>query len=115
MAELQRITEGWTATMDAFTCLRDKTAFSLTGYTVTISIRDSDNTAITPAGTLTVLNQTTYPGQVTYAPHASDFARSTAIGDAREVFKVRIKVVDSNGKVAFFPNGAADEISVYPA
>ena len=115
MAVLVEIVEGWTETLDTFTCLRNKTAFSLTGYTVAVTIRDSDGNVITPGGTVTVLNQTTYPGQLTYAPHASDFSRSTALGRAREVFEFRVKVTDSNGKIAYFPNGDADEISVYRA
>lgn len=114
MSELLSVAEGWTGLLGPFTLKVDGVALNLTGMTVTLMLRKAAGD-VTPGGTLTVLNQSSYPGQVTYAPVAADFDFSASGNITRQPYKLRFKVVDAGGKIVYFPNGDADEISVYQA
>ena len=110
--ELISITEGWTDTLGPFTLRVDGTPLVLTGYTVALVLRDEAGALITHGGTTTVLNQSTYPGQVTYKPVAADFTFSPD-ADRRQSYWIKWKVTDGAGSIAYFPQGEADTISVY--
>lgn len=115
MSQLLSVASGWTGRLGPFTLLADGVAVSLTGMTVTLVIRDPDGALVTPGGTVTVNpDQVANPGKVVYDPAATDFVWVSG-GPARQPFQIRWKVVDGAGKVVYFPNGDADEISVYRA
>lgn len=113
MSNLVDVTDGWTGTLGPFTLKVDGVALDLTGMTVVPYIHTSLGTLVTLGGTLTVLNQGTNPGQVTYAPAATDFQFEAGGNLIRQPYKIHFKVTDSLGKIVSFPNGAANEISVY--
>jgi len=107
MSTLLSIATGWTDTL-TFTLKADGTAVDLTGLTPTIVLHDPSGALVQTTGTVTVLNQTTNTGQVTYDPVANDFSLAGK-------YAVRWKVVDGAGAVVYFPNGAADTVVVYQA
>lgn len=115
MATFGPIVEGWTATLGPFTLKDDGAAFNLTNFTVAIEIKNGAGTDMSAAGTVTKLTQSGATlGQVTYAPHANDFVRSTGMLFTRgERFTIRFKVTDGSNKVQYFPNGQPDEIDVF--
>lgn len=112
---LLSIANGWTAPLGPFTILADGVAVDLTGMTVEIVIRRPSGALVTPLGTLTPdPDQVTNRGQVTYFPLATDFTWTTG-GQVHQPYRLHFRVTDSLSKVAYFPNGDADEIAVYRA
>jgi hypothetical protein len=114
----ESIVTGETETLGPFTLSADGAAFSLTGYTVTTAFTKGDGTDVTTAGTVTVLTQSgATVGQITYAPHTDDFARSTSMSGfprKAEEFGIRWKVTNtSTSKFKYFPSGPADILPVY--
>lgn len=112
MSDLLSIVSGWTGILGPFTLKIDGAALDLTGLTVTVVLRGPSGT-ITPGGTVTLLNQVTNKGQVTYSPISTDFVFSAGGNVSRQTFQIHWKVVDGSGKIVYFPNGQADEIGVY--
>lgn len=112
MSVLLSLVSGWTGVLGPFTLRGDGTPVNLTGLTVTLTARRDDGTEVTLAGTVTVADQTTSPGQVSYSPVASDFTWITG-GVSRQPYHIRWKVVDGAGKTVYFPNGLASEFSVF--
>jgi hypothetical protein len=110
---LFRITEGWTGMLGPFTLKIDGVPFNLNTYTPTIVIRKPSGALVAAGGQVSVLNQGTNPGQVTYDPAPTDFAWESGRYTNAQIFTVRWKVTDSNNKVVYFPNGEPDEIEVY--
>lgn len=107
MSLLLTLTEGWTQTLDPFTLKANGTALSLSGMTVELIMKDVRENTVDTAGDLTVdPDQGANPGVVRYAPDAADFVA------ARSPYSVHFKVTDGSGNVAFFPNGAPDQIVV---
>lgn len=86
------IVEGWTAPMDAQLKLRG-VAFDASGMTVTAVIHDKDGRAVTVSADW--LAQASATTRMT--PNAGDFRV------ALSPYRLRYKVVDAGGKVAFFP------------
>jgi hypothetical protein len=110
------IVTGETKTLGPFTLLADGTVFTLTGYTVATAFTNGEGTDVTTAGTVTVLTQSgSTIGQITYAPHAADFTRtSTVPARVAERFGIRWKVTNvSTGKIEYFPSGPADILPVH--
>lgn len=110
---LLAISAGWTDTLPPFTLKLNGVPVVLTGKTVNLMLRNASGTLITPGGTITILNQDDFPGQLTYTPHANDFQFEANRYTLAQTYQIRWKVTDSNGKVVTFPNGQPDEISVY--
>jgi hypothetical protein len=116
MPLLFEITEGWTGALGPFTLSAQlpgasvATPFNLTGYTVTLEMREGA-TNRTVAGTTTQRDQSTYPGQVMFAPAATDF--TVGASGMKTTYTFRWRVIDSQGKTVFFPNGAADIVIVH--
>lgn len=115
MATFGPIVQGWTGTLGPFTLMADGSAFNLGSYSVAIEIKNGAGTDMSAAGTVTKLTQSgATVGQVTYAPHANDFVRSTGMLSTRgERFTMRFKVTDGSNKIQYFPNGQPDEIYVF--
>jgi hypothetical protein len=109
------LVEGWTGLLGPFTLLVDAVPFSLTGFTVTLVLRDSDGNLVTTGGVVSLLDQTLYPGQVTYAPIATDFVFRTGRYVTATVYHMHWKVVDGDGKVVFFPNDESVQLEVHRA
>lgn len=109
---LLSIVEGWTGLLGPFTLRIGGAAVDLTGMTVTLSMRRESGTLVTPGGTITVLDQTTNKGQVTYAPIASDFVFEPNRYNRIQTYTLRWKVVDGSAKVVYFPNADPEEIGV---
>src|SRR3954464_7762328 len=87
---------GWTAPIDID--LKDDGSVpsgTLAG-TVTLIMKNSYGTAIDFSGDVSIQDATNW--RVRVNPGAADF---TAAG----VYRARVKVTDSGGKVAYFPNG----------
>jgi BppU N-terminal domain len=75
-------------------------AVNLTGATVTLELYDPAGTAVTTTGDVTVPTPAT--GIVQYAPDAADLVAL----EGR--YTARFKIVDSNGYIAYAPDGKAD-------
>lgn len=113
---LLSITEGWTGVLGPFTLRVDGAPLALTGFTVTMSLRNPAGMVVVAAGTVAVnANQVTNPGQLTYAPAATDFVFIPGTYGLSQIYKMHWKVVDGANKVIYFPSGAPDEIEVYRA
>lgn len=115
MSELLDITEGWTGLLGPFTLRVDGAPVPLTGMSVELKLHNVKGVVITPGGVVTVLNQITNPGQVTYSPIATDFTLATGVNTnpIRQPFYLHWKVTDMASKVVTFPNGEADTIIVH--
>lgn len=114
MNPLLQITSGWTGLLGPFTLRIDSVAVVLTGFTVELIIHNGQGTPITPGGTVTILDQVSFPGQVTYQPVAADFAYVLGQGsDRRQSFRIHWKVTDGANKVVYFPSADASELGVY--
>jgi len=122
MSRILSITAGWTERLGPFTLRSQATVddpalpVDLTGMTVTLSLYNlQTQTVVTPGGTVTVnADQINHKGEVVYDPVSADFAFSNVNPFTFEqIYKIRWKVVDVATKIAFFPNGDADEIAVY--
>ncbi len=109
---LFKVTVGWTGVLGPFTLALNGNPVDLTGMTVELTLRRRAG-SVTPGGTTTPLNQTTNRGQVTYTPHANDFTMSG--NTPQETFLLHWKVTDGAGEVVFFPEGAPEEVTVFPA
>lgn len=113
---LVEITEGWTGVLGPFTLRVDGTPLNLSGFTVALKLRNALGVAVTPGGTVTVNpDQTSFPGQVSYAPHANDFAFVTGVLGPISAYHFHWQVTDGNSRVIYFPSGAPDVIGVYRA
>lgn len=113
---LLSLTEGWTGVLGPFTLRVDGVPLPLTGFTVTLQLRNAKGEVVTPGGTVTVdPDQGTNPGKVTYAPVAGDFVYASDLYGEAQIYKMHWKVVDGASKVIYFPNGAPDEIEIYRA
>lgn len=110
---LLTIVEGWTGVLGPFTLKVDDVPLNLTGMTVTLILRRASGALVTPGGTIAVLNQSVYPGQVTYAPVETDFTFETVGYAIVQTYRMHWKVVDSAQKIVFFPNGEGDEVDVH--
>lgn len=110
------IVEGWTQEIGPFTLRINQLAIALTGFTVSLELRDSNGTVVTPGGTVRVAaDQIAEKGHVYYTPVAADFTWITAEGTGAlpQDYRMHWKVVDGSNKVVYFPNGAADVIAVH--
>lgn len=98
---IYNLVEGWTDPID---CIleADGVALNLTGYTVTMVACDKSNTALTVAGTVTVVSAAT--GQVRYTPTSSD----VLLLNANSKVYVRWKITAA-GKSRYIPNGEPDQ------
>jgi len=108
MSVLFEIAEGWTGVLGPFTLLSDGVAGSLSGLDVELILRNASGTAIVPGGTITLLDQGTFPGKLTYTPVAADFVFDSRGNSVRQPFLVRWKVTDGAGKIVYYPNGEYD-------
>lgn len=105
MAVLTNIVEGWTGRLE-FTLKADGTAINGTGLTLSdCLVTGKDGTEVTTTGDFGWLVQAS--GTVYLDADAADFAAS------KSPYKVRFKVTDGTGKVVYFPNAAADTITVH--
>jgi hypothetical protein len=115
MSVLFDISSGWTEPLGPFTLKIGGIPRDLSLLTIVPIIHDASGTVYQGAGVVTPdPDQVTNPGQLSYAPAATDFVFNPSISTYRQAFKLHWKVTDVNGKVATFPNGAPDEIGVYP-
>jgi hypothetical protein len=113
---LLSITEGWTGILGPFTLRVDGLPLSLTGFTVTLSLRNPAGLTVQPGGIVTVTpDQTAFKGQLTYAPVATDFVFIPGTYGLTQIYKMHWKVVDGASRVVYFPSGAPDDIEVYRA
>ena len=99
------VVAGWTGNIDID--LRDDGAVpsgSLSGAAILLVLKDSSGVTLTFTGNCIVQDATNW--RVRISPDAADFTAGT--------YRGRIKVTDSGGKVAYFPNGAYDTWVVHP-
>jgi hypothetical protein len=115
VSALFSITAGWTGLLGPFTLRVDGAELDLSGMTVTPIIRRGSGALVTAGGVVTVLNQVTNKGQVTYAPVGTDFTWEDARYTINQTYQLRWKVVDGAQKTVYFPNGEPAEIAVYRA
>jgi hypothetical protein len=105
VAILTAIVEGWTGRLE-FTLNTDGTAINGTGLTLSdCLVTAKDGTALDTTGDFGWLVQAS--GTVYLDADALDFLA------AKSPYKVRFKVTDGLGKVVYFPNAAADTITVH--
>lgn len=115
MSVILSLVEGWTGVLGPFTLKLDGTPVNLTGFTITLVLRDAAGNLVTTGGTVTLLNQGTYPGQITYSPLATDFVFTSGAYATNTIYQAHWKVVDGSGKIVFFPNDGSAEFAVYRA
>lgn len=116
MSILLSIVEGWTGLLGPFTLRVDGDALDLTGLTVELRLHNAAGAVVVPGGTVTILDQVTNKGQVTYSPVAEDFTLvGGTLNPVRQSYATHWRVSDVSGEVVYFPNGAADEIVVHRA
>lgn len=110
------IVEGWTGILGPFILRTDGVPLNLTGFTLTLRLRNAAGAVVVPLGVITPdPNQVTNPGKVTYVPAAADFVFGALTLGPVELYKFHWKVVDGASKVVYFPSGAPDEVEVYRA
>jgi hypothetical protein len=63
------------------------------------------------AGTVTVQNQASKKGQVTFTPAPDDFP--VPVNGPTEKYTLRWRAVDPSGNVVFFPEGEPDTLIIY--
>jgi hypothetical protein len=112
MSLLLEITSGWTGTLGPFTLKLNDVPFPLSGYLVELII-SSTTGDIPSGGVITILDQISTPGQVSYAPIATDFVFNLGPNVRFQVFYLHWRVTDMAGKRVDFPNGQPDYINVY--
>lgn len=115
MTTVLSLVEGWTGLLGPFTLRVDGTPFVLTGFTVALVLRDGDGNLVTTTGTVNVLDQSANPGQITYAPAASDFVFRTGRFVTSTTYRMHWRVTDGDGKVIFFPNDESVLLEVHRA
>jgi len=113
MSNILSVVAGWTALLGPFTLRADGVPLDLSGFIVELVLKDSFGNLVVHGGTVTVLNQITNPGQVTYEPVSADFVFSPYGNTGRQPYTIRWKVTDGAGDIIYFPNTVADEIGVY--
>ncbi len=105
MPVIHEIVEGWTGRL-TFQLQTNGANLDGTGLTVSaLDIVGNDNTVVDTTSDFGWETQAS--GTVYYDPDASDFVA------AKSPYKVRYQVTDGGGKVVWFPNGKADQITVY--
>lgn len=97
------LVEGWSAAIP-FTLKGDNVALDLTGLTVTLVLKDRQGGVVNTAGKVATI--TPSAGTVTFTPVDGDLKASLSPYSARFV------LTDTNSKVLYVPNGAADEWKV---
>jgi hypothetical protein len=106
MATVARITEGRTTRL-TFTLLSDGAAMDGSGITVSdLLITGRDGRPVATTGDFGWVSAAA--GTVYYDPDASDFVAS------KSPYRIRWKLTDGSGGVAFHPEGPADTIEVSP-
>lgn len=96
----ERLVAGWTDPLD-FQLKKNGSPFNGTGMTPTLEVTDARAEAtVTFAGTLAWLDAT--QSTVRFTPASNDLVGG-------KTYNVRVKVVDSGGKVAYFPKDADDQ------
>lgn len=110
MTAITEVVEGWTSPME-FTlklATSSSTSYSpmdLTGLTVAIVLKDGRGRTVNSSTTgVSVVSST--GGTVQYAPTSSDFVA------ARSPYRVRFKLTDSTGRIAYHPNTDESLITV---
>lgn len=114
MSVILSIVNGWTGTLGPFTLALDEVPVNLTGFEVTLVLRNAAGILITTSGVVTLSNQGMYPGELTYAPAAGDFVFVSG-HNVYTLYQLHWKVVDGAGKTVFFPNDNSAEVAVYRA
>ena len=116
MSIVLELVEGWTGDLGPFTLKLDAVAVDLTGFTITLILRDAAGTLITTGGTVTIdADQVTNKGQLTYTPVAADFVFTAGAYKTSTIYQMHWKVVDGAGDIVFFPNDGASELAVFRA
>lgn len=105
MPKLFDITEGWTGTLGPFTLRIDGDPLDLTGFTVELVLHDCRGALVNVLGNVTVDADPT-TGQVFYTPDAADLNATDS------PYTMRWRVTDGANAIIFFPNGAADTLTV---
>lgn len=99
------LVEGWTERI-LYALGADGATQDLTGMTAELELYTRSGAPITLGGTSGVLGGSETQGKVYFDPGANDLV------NANSPYSVRWKVTDGAGKVAFFPNAAAERWNV---
>lgn len=98
------IVAGWTAPLDIHLLADDETpSGTMTGMTAELILRDRHNREIDTEGDVTIPD--TDEWTVRYTPGEDDLIPGE--------YRMRIKVTDNGGDVAYFPNGEWDTLKVW--
>lgn len=98
-------TEGWTAPIE-YWLQHDGVSFNATGMTPSIVLKDRDGNAVVVSGTVEWADALT--SKIRFNPANTDFIAS------KSPYKLRWKVTDGSGKVAYYPQGNPILIQIYP-
>jgi hypothetical protein len=93
------LVEGWTGPLD-FDLLADNATPSsaMTGMSVVLLLREESGHDVTIGGTVGILDAAAW--RIRYSPANGDLVAGK--------YGARFKVMDTGGKIVFFPNGPAD-------
>ncbi len=99
------ITAGWTAALDIRLLNRGATpAGTMAGMTAELLLKDAAGNTIPTSGDVSIPDSGTW--SVRYSPDPSDLTPGA--------YRMRVKVTDSGGKVAYWPSGTPDVLVVKP-
>ena len=101
---LTDVVEGWTDALP-LRCDADGVPVDLTGLKVSVVLKDCLSRVIHDSTSKVTVTDST-GGVVEYAPSSSDFVA------AHTPYRIRVRVMDALGKVAYFPNEDEDVIKV---
>jgi hypothetical protein len=91
--------------------LSDGVPFPIFGLLITLILQKKDGTAVDTSTKVTILDDGVTPalvGKLQLEPDVADFVKSGS------EYYWRWKVVDGDGKIAFWPGGEAARIKVFP-
>jgi|SRR6185295_8921543 len=98
------ITAGWTGPLEIRLLSNNKTpAGTMAGMTAALILKDKDGNAIDTSGDVSISDSDNWI--VRYSPDPLDLTEG--------LYRMRVKVTDSGGKVVYFPSGQWDQLSIW--
>ncbi len=102
--QLDEYCEGWTSPIE-YTLEHNGESFSAAGMTPGMVLRDKDGNAITFTGTVEWADET--ESKIRFNPASTDFDADLS------PYTLRWKVTDTEGKIAYYPQGKAIILRIY--
>lgn len=109
---IDEYTEGWTTPIEYILYHKNpgtgtQATFVATGMTPAVVLKDKNGTEVTTTGDVSWADATV--SKIRYTPDSTDLSASLS------PYKLHWKVTDLAGNIAFYPQGAAILLRVFPA